>query len=170
MALSIWQCEAVAFLCSKKTFTENRQLSQINWQFHETNHLCRIWCEIEKQITCRAFRRFLAELEALVFPWTCSDMSVYNKKKLSAWVKSWSGFSGAHNMSQRFFTFLQTYTNWVNLWNVWQFVQICKPGAGPHVRRLTWNGHLLKAAVKALRSMNIQSQEKYIWILLQHWN
>ena len=82
MALSIWQCEAVAFLCSKKTFTENRQLSQINWQFHETNHLCRIWCKIEKQITCRAFRRFLAELEALVFPWTCSDMSVYNKKKI----------------------------------------------------------------------------------------
>ena len=29
-------------------------------------------------------------------------------------------------------------------------MQICKPGARPHMRRLTWNGHLLKAAVKAL--------------------
>ena len=64
-----------------------------------------------------------------------------------------------------FYKIKQISANCVNLWNICQFVQIDKPGARPHVRRLTWNGHLLKAAVKALRYVfgNLKPRKK-------HWN
>ena len=64
-----------------------------------------------------------------------------------------------------FYKIKQISANCVNLWNICQFVQIDKPGARPHVRRLTWNGHLLKAAVKALRYVFGNLKPRKI-----HWN
>ena len=82
-------------------------------------------------------------------------------------------FIRTQNVSQKsqkkrklhFYKIKQISANCVNLWNICQFVQIHKPGAGPHMRRLTWNGHLLKAAVKALRYVFGNLKPRKI-----HWN
>ena len=43
-------------------------------------------------------------------------------------------------------------------------MQICKPGARPHMRRLTRNGHLLKAAVKALKYVHENLKPRKIYL------